>query len=56
MASSANTSRSMQINLEKKCADLEGQISWKDKVLDSPVEELRTTEENVTLEVAEKDK
>lgn len=52
----ANTSRSMQINLEKKCADLEGQLSWKDNALDSAAEKLRTAEENMALVVAEKDK
>lgn len=34
IASSANTSKTMQINMEKKCADLEGQLSWKDKASD----------------------
>lgn len=46
----------MQINLEKKCANLEGQLSWKDKALDSKVEKLRTTKENLALVVVEKDK
>lgn len=55
MAASANTSKVMQINLEKKCADLEGQLSWKNKTLDSAAEKLRTAKENVALVVAEKD-
>lgn len=56
MASSANTSRTMQINLEKKCVELEGQLTWKDKALDSTTEKLSTGKENVALVVAEKDK
>lgn len=55
MASSANTSRTMQLSLERKCADLEGQLSWKNKALDSTAKKLRTTEENVALVVVEKD-
>lgn len=47
MAASANTFRTMQINLEKKCADLEVQLSLKKKALDTTVEKLRTAEEKV---------
>lgn len=55
MAASTNTSRTMQINLEKKCADLEGQSSWKNKTLDSTAKKLQTAKENITL-VAEMDR
>lgn len=46
----------MQINVEKKYGDLEGQWSWKDKALDFAAEKLWTAEENMPLVVAEKDK
>lgn len=46
----------MQINLEKKCADLEGQLSWKNKTLDSTAEKLQIARENVVLVVVEKDR
>lgn len=42
--------------MEKKCVDLEGQLSTKDKALNSVEEKLRSTEENVALVVVEKDK
>lgn len=45
----------MQIDLEKKCVDLEGQQSWKNKALDLAAEKLQTAKENVSLVVAEKD-
>lgn len=56
MAASVNTSRTMQLNLERKCTNLEGQLSAKNKALDSTVDKLCTAEENVALVVAEKDK
>lgn len=56
MTSSANTSKTKQISLEKKCADLEGQLSWKNKALDPAKEKLRSVEENVVLVMAEKNK
>lgn len=56
MAASANTSCIMQLNLEKKCVDLEGQLFPKDKVLDSALDKLHTIEENVALVIGEKDK
>lgn len=56
MVVSSNTSREIQINLEKKCADLEGQLSRKNKALDSTAQKSRTTEEKVTLVVVEKDR
>lgn len=56
MESSANTSKTMQISLEKKCTDLESQLSWKNKALDSAAKKLRIAEENVVLVVAEKNK
>lgn len=56
MAALANTSQTMQLNLKKKCVDLEGQLSSKNKAFDSTEEKLLTAEENVALVVAEKDK
>lgn len=56
MASSANTSKTMQISLEKKCANLESQLSRKSWSLDSVEEKLRASEENMTLVINEKDK
>lgn len=56
MASSANTSKTMQIGLEKKCVELESQLSWKSRSLDSTEEKLRASEENVALVMAKKDK
>lgn len=44
------------MDLEKKCVDLENQLSTKDKALDSVEEKLCSTEENMALVVAEKDK
>lgn len=56
MTTSANTSRAMKLNLEKRCADLEGQLSIKNKALDSAEEKLWTEEENMALVIIEKDK
>lgn len=56
MASSANTSKTMQISLKKKCTDLEGQLSLKNKALDSAEGTLCSLEENMALVMAEKDK
>lgn len=56
MASSVNTSKTMQMNLEKKCIDLEGQLSWKNKALDSATDKLSSAKENVAMVIAEKDK
>lgn len=41
MASSANTSRTMHLSLEKKCANLEERFSLKREALDSAEEKLR---------------
>lgn len=56
MASFANTSRIRQATLEKKCSELEGQLSAKRKALDFAEERLHSVKENVALVVAEKDK
>lgn len=56
MTTSANTSRAMKLNLEKRCADLEGQLSIKNKALDSAEEKLWTEEEHMALVIIEKDK
>lgn len=56
MASSANTSKKIQISLEKKCADLESQLSMKSKSLDSAEERLMSSEENMGLVIHEKEK
>lgn len=56
MAASANASRTIQINLEKQYINLEGQLSWKNKALDSATDKLQTAEENVALVIAEKDR
>lgn len=55
MTSSANTSKMMKITLEKKCANLEGQLSWKNKALDFAADKLYSDKENVAPVVAEKD-
>lgn len=56
MTASANTSRTMQINLEKKCTELESQLSWKSRSLDSAEEKLRASKENMALVISKKDK
>lgn len=56
MASSTNTSKTMQISLEKKCANLKSQLSRKLRSLDSIEEKLRALEENMTLVINENDK
>lgn len=52
----ANTSKIMQIGLEKKCTELESQLLWKSRSLDCTKEKLRASEENVTLVMAKKEK
>lgn len=56
MTSSANTSMTMQISLEKKCGDLESQLSWKNEALDLVEERHLSSEENMALVMTEKDK
>lgn len=56
MASLANTLKTMQVSLEKKCADLESRLSAKSKSLDTIEEKLRSSEENMTLIIDKKDK
>lgn len=56
MASSANTSKTMHISLERKCTDLESQLSVKQKSLDFAEEKLKDIEENMALVIYEKEK
>lgn len=56
MASSANTSKTMHISLERKCTDLESQLSAKQKSLDFAEEKLKDLEENMALVIYEKEK
>lgn len=46
----------MQISLEKKCGDLESQLSWKNEALDLVKERHLSSEENMALVMTEKDK
>lgn len=52
----ANTSKTMQISLENKCADLENQFSMKSKSLDFAEEKLKSSEDHMTLVIHEKEK
>lgn len=56
MVALENTYQTMQLNLEKKCAYLEGQLSTKDNALDSAEDKLQTAKENVASVFAKKDK
>lgn len=55
MASSANTSKTMHISLERKCTDLESQLFAKQKSLDFAEEKLKDLEENMALVIYEKE-
>lgn len=46
----------MKISLENKCADLKSQLSMKSKFLDFVEEKLKSSEENMTLVIHEKEK
>lgn len=46
----------MQISLEKKCGDLESQLSWKNEALDLVEERHLSSEKNMALVMTEKDK
>lgn len=46
----------IQICLEKKCADLESQLSMKSRSKDSSEEKLKASEENMAVVIDEKEK
>lgn len=56
MTSSANTSRTVQLSLGRKCTALESHLSEKLKLLDSAEEKLKCLEENMALDIDQKDK
>lgn len=56
MASSTNTSRTMQLSLERKCTALESHLFEKSKLFDSAEEKLECMKENMALVIDQKDK
>lgn len=54
MASSANTSKTMQICLEKKYANLENLLSSKLRSLDLSEAKIKSAEENLALVIEQK--
>lgn len=56
MASSANTSKTMAISLEKKCASLESTLSSKLSDLELSESKLKSAEENLAQVIKQKDK